>query len=315
MTVGRDYGHVSVQTRAQSFVGERLVVNETSEEEEINLHYPPRHYWSDSVTSVAIPVNRADRIEVDVWVAFHSPVIAGIAFEWSMSNPMNIVVDRFASQFFCGLAVCLLFVLVKGIRRRLEQAVTIAALVLFFTSNLLFASGSKLFHFADQLLAGQLRVSLMYAIAYIGNKHRNVLTRIGFALILVCFFVDIGLAWREAVGLPPVIHAIGIHMVVCCVIESIVAAMYFWADDKFCFLVYAGVLTMSFAASIFAQDLAMAVPYFDHMIEPRIAFCGIYAIGLTVLTHFHQGAPGAESDGDRLDSDDSAADFDPLISS
>jgi predicted membrane channel-forming protein YqfA (hemolysin III family) len=313
--VARDYDNISLDIHTQSFSQALPMVNETVHQRNVQLHYPPYHQSSEAFQAITIPVNLSDRIEVMIDLTHNSSILEGIVFEWSISNPSNPIVDHAASFWFCGIATLLGLVLAIHLRRRLEQAATIMALSIFFVANLLFAVRSPLFHFFDQLMAGQLRVTLFYLIAYIGNKHRNPITRIGYLLLFLCFGVDFAFAWSRSVGHSHSVHAIGVHMCVCAVVLSIVAAMYFSADDRFCFLFYAGVLSISFGATFFGEDLPIAVPSFEHFIEPRIAFCGLYALGLTMLTHFHQGAPRAESDGDRLDGDDTSSDFDRLISS
>jgi hypothetical protein len=311
----RAYDNLSLEINTQLFSGTLPVISETVHQGDIRLHYPPHHKWSEAIPSITIPVNSSDRIEILIELAHDSPITEGIVFEWHISNPSNPILHQKASLWFCGISILFLLVLCINLRRRFEQAATITALWLFFVANLMCAVGFPIFHIFDQLLSGELRLVLLYFISYIGNKHRNSITRIGFLLLILCFLVDFAFAWGRSLGYPHSVHAMGVHMCVCAIVMSIVAAMYFSADDRFCFLFYAAVLSLSFAATLITEDLPVAVPSFQLFIEPRIAFCGVYAILLTLLTHFHQGAPRAESDGDRLGGDDTSSDFDRLISS
>jgi hypothetical protein len=102
------------------------------------------------------------------------------------------------------------------------------------------------------------------------------------------------------------VHDILMHMLLICVCGSVIAAMYFTAEDHFSFALYTVLLSLSFAATLFTHDWCILSPHFEHYVEPRIAFYGVHAVILTVLVYFHQGITRTESDGDRLNDEPSS---------
>jgi hypothetical protein len=295
----------------------RLVSHTHGRKNNTMFHYHPRHHSSDVVDCLSIPINAPDRIDVTATLTHHSPFIEAVIFEWSINNRNNPVLESRSDMSFSLITILLAALLLRNWRRRTEQAATLVNLVLFLVSSYCFASDSLIFHFVESLMVAHIRGFLFYMVAYIANKHRNFVTQIGFALVFVSFAFDIAIAiawhsWKNKILMMHV-HDILMHLLLICVCESMIAAMYFTAEDHFCFAVYTVLLSLSFAATILAHDWCILSPHFEHYIEPRIAFYGIHAIILTVLVYFHQGMNRTESDGDKLD-DELSSDLAMMVS-
>jgi hypothetical protein len=298
----RDYDAISYGIAAEQYIGRARIWHTAEENGRVMLHYPPAHHQSDPLNSIDIPLGRADRVEVTATFDFVSRWIEGIVFEWSISNPSNPQMEEQAYPHFLLVAVIFCWITLRNFRQRVEQAGTIMNLVLYFVASFCFGSDALIFHVVEQLMVAHLRAFLFYLIAYLANKHRAVLTQIGFAFVFVSFALDLGIAWHSWKTRVHIMHGhdIGVHMMLACVIGSIVGAMSRSVEDRFSFTVYAILLAVNLIVTLTAHDLCIVLPHFEHYIEPRLLFYGTHAIILTVLVYFHQGVRRSESDGDKL---------------
>jgi hypothetical protein len=298
----RHYDNASFSIAADRHLGSTLISHTSIDERPLVLHYPPSSSFSDSVAGMAMVIGEADRVNVTATVTYHTREFSGIVFEWSINNPNNREIEKRASPYFHSLAFILCAITLLNFRFRFEQIGTIANVVLFFIASFCFASNGLVFHFVEQLMTAHLRAFLFYLIAYIANKHRTVLAQIAFALVCTSFALDIGIAWHSWSTRVRIMHGhdIAVHMLLACVIGSIVGAMSRSVEDRFPFIVYTILLAMSLTATLTAHDLCIIVPHFEHFIEPRFLFYGTHAIILAVLVYFHQGIQKSESEGDEL---------------
>jgi hypothetical protein len=266
------------------------------------LHYPPHSHNSDPVSAILIPLGRGDRIVVNASVTFDSTSVSVIVFEWSLNNPHNPEIEHRAYPHFLLIAVILGLVCIRNCRRRIEQLGTVCNLLLFFTASFSFTSHIPFFHIAEQLMTGHLRAFLFYVIAYIANKHNSGLTQIGFALIATSFALDLSIAWYSWKTRVLMIHGhdIVVHMLLVCILGSIVTAMARSAEDRFAFTLYSMLMACSLAGTLIAHDLCIVMPHFEHWIEPRFLFYGVHIVVLTVLVYFHQGMEKVDSESAML---------------
>jgi hypothetical protein len=298
----RHYDNASFSIVADRISGSTIISHTTIAERPLLLHYPPSSRFSDPVPGMATVLGGADHVNVTVTVTYHTWQFSGIVFEWSINNPNNREVEKCACPYFLLAAVVLCAITLSKFRQRVEQLGTVVNLCLFFVASFYFESNGLVFHFVEQLMIAHLRAFLFYLIAYIANKHRTVLAQIAFALVFTSFALDIGIVWHSWNTRVHMMHGhdIVVHMLLLCVIGSIVGAMSRSAEDRYSFLVYSILLAISLIATLTAHDLCIIVPHFEHFIEPRFLFYGTHAIILTVLVYFHQGIEKSESDGDKL---------------
>jgi hypothetical protein len=305
-----NYDSISLTSEVHAFANSTLVSTARTRRDNIMFYYWPHSHCSETASGVSIPIRSINRLSVVVALTFHSPWVEAVVFEWSTDNPGNPAIDAFAARMFGGISVVYLLVLLRNVKIRLEQIGTILSLLLFGVSSFCFASESLVFHCFEKVMVCGIRVFLFYLIAYIANKHRNCLTKMGFFLIFVSLLLDIGIAWNswKKEFLMMHRHNIAVHMLVICVTESLIAAMYFSSEDHFCFFVYSLLISLSFAATLVTHDWCTIAQNFQHYIEPRIAFYAVHAVILAVLVYFHQGMCRTDSDGDRLGEEWAAGD-------
>jgi hypothetical protein len=299
---GRDFENISVATDVCHWRGGSLVFQSTHTNSHLMLHYPPH-----SRTSYSHPVFRSlltntSTLDVNITMDFHSRSVHLVMFEWSLHNPANPVLLHYSFHCLCGAGLTLLALLLLKGRRRIEQMGTLINTVLFCLScaNLVFRS--VLFLVIEKLMIAQLRMFLFYMIAFIANKDRFVLTKIGLVCLFICFLFDVGCCvrpWNDSLNLLHG-HGIVIHLACFAVIGSVIAAMKSTADHLFSYSAYSTMLVLNFAGTIVTRDLAVVFPHFDHFMETEIGFYGIHLIIGTMLFYLHQGVSRTESEGDKL---------------
>jgi hypothetical protein len=298
----RHYDSISLTISADQYLDSTPLSHSTHENHHAMLHYPPYASLSDPLDGISVALGHADRIEVSATVTYRQTWIEAIAFEWSINNPNNPEIERRAYSNFLLISLIFSIVILSHFRCRLEQIGTIVNLALFSVASCCLTSDALIFHIVEQLMIAHLRGFLFYLIAYITNKHRTMLTQIAFALIFMSFALDIGIAWHSWKTRVNMMHGhdIAVHMLLICVIGSIISAMSRSAEDRFSFLLYTLMMALSLLTTLTAHDLCIVVPHFEHFIEPRFLFYGTHAIILAVLVYFHQGIKRSESDGDKL---------------
>jgi hypothetical protein len=305
-----NYDNISLATEVRAFANSSAVSTTRNRRDNIMFYYWPHSHCSETASGVSIPIRSVDRVSIAVALTFHSPSVEAVVFEWSTNNPSNRAIGAFAARMFASISVIYVIVLLRSVKLRLEQMGTILSLLLFGASSFCLTSESLVFHCFEKVMVCALRVFLFYLIAYIANKHRNFLTKMGFFLIFVSLLLDIGIAWnswkKELLMMHG--HNIAVHMLVICGTESLIGAMSFSSEDHFSFFVYSLLISLSFAATLVTHDWCIIAQNFQHYIEPRIAFYGVHAVILAVLVYFHQGMCRTASDGNKLEEEWAAGD-------
>jgi hypothetical protein len=306
----RHYDGLSFAISATAFDYDNPIAHTSQPPRHAVLHYAPHSHSSDPVSAALIPLGRGERIVVNVNVTFDSTSVSVLVFEWSLDNPNNPEIERRAQPHFLLVAVLLGVVCVRSCKWRLEQLATLANLGLFFAASFSFTSHGPVFHIVEQMMTAHLRAFLFYIVACIANKHKSGLTQIGFALIFTSFALDLRIAWYSWKTRVMMIHGhdIVVHMLLVCVLGSIVGAMARSAEDRFAFRLYSVLMGCNLAGTLLAHDLCIVAPHFEHYVEPRLLFYGMHAIVLTVLVYFHQGVEKADSDGAKLSGRKEASD-------
>jgi hypothetical protein len=273
----------------------------------IFLEYQHHSRQSNPAPLLQIPVRHADSVSVNVTLNYSAGMIAALVFEWSMKNPSNPPTERVARYGFLFFAGILTLLLAQNLCWRLEQCFSLVYFILYIISSQNLISHCKIFQIVEKIMLSYVESFLFYIIAFIANKHRNFVTQLGFLLILLSLISELGCCFESSKLMSQIMcsHNVGVHACLVAVVESMIAAMYFSADDRSAFIVYTFALSLCFGSILLIRDWVFVSPYIEHMAEMQIAFYGIHAIIIAFLFYYHQGVKGSESEGDRLSDDPS----------
>jgi hypothetical protein len=278
---------LSISTSFVAISGQRRTTGLTKPRD-VSLQYFSLRSNSHPLDVFSISPSGSHTIILNTMISVTNSSIRALLFEFSTSNSANSVVRRISFCCFVVLPIFLSLFLLFTRQNRIEQMATFGAFFLFLMSCFTLIKRSFFFLICEKVFVCYLRVALFYIVAFIANKHKNVITETGFVLIAVAFLFDLVCSWNGSLDILHG-HDIVLHLVLVAAIGSMVAAMYFFADDVFAFVMYSALLGLNFLATICLNDLWILIPHLAHWIEPTIAFTGIHGIIMTLLFFLHQG--------------------------
>ena len=266
------------------------------------LRYSPGHHHSDPIDLLALDTTQWSTANVRLHINFGTEAIDGILFEWSTDNPWNPQIRHLFSLSFSACLGIFAIVLLMGMRLRFEQAGTLVVFLLFVVSSRSLSSDAVVFHLIEVIAIAVLRLFLFYIIAFIANKHRHFIAHIEFALIAMSCWFGLFSAWYSWKSQMSIVHGhdILMHMVLAAVTGSMIASMYFFAEDVFTFKLYATLLMLHLGTTLLACDVVKVFPNVEHWLEPKITFYGMHLVIFSVMAYYHQGVRMTQTDANHL---------------
>jgi hypothetical protein len=309
LTRGAEDVQLSIHLDWRGYQNTSLLPGHSSHLSSLILRYHHHHHQSDPEEILQVPVNSADALDINATVTFSSATVSGVVFEWSLNNPSNPEIQHIACHSFCLICILLSLCLSCSLCSRLEQVADLVYFALYLVSLQVLVSRHVAFLVVEKVMLCFVTGYLFYVLAVIANKHRNLVVKCAFVLLAISFVSEMCCIFETSKPWAKLIqgHNVGMHGCLYAVLLSIVAAMYFSIDDRSSFLIYAFLLCLSAASVLFVKDMRVVHPPFEHWVEINIAFYGIHGLMVGLLFYYHQRVGGAESEGDKLSGDGSAA--------